>query len=133
VKSTLTLMNMFRRIFVFIRYLWFVCPFTEVLQEIRRDITRKVWILVWSTTNGHEFTLTTSLEKNESLCEAPPSQTNIWVKLWRVVLFAAFSSLHAWVVAALLVVPGFAQSYGGKAAAAGVDDPGHELPFTLHY
>src|SRR5438067_1239267 len=22
---------------------WFVCPFTEVLQEIRRDITRKVW------------------------------------------------------------------------------------------
>src|SRR6266478_7183729 len=32
--------------FVFIRSLWFVCPFTEVLQEIRRDITRKVWILL---------------------------------------------------------------------------------------
>ena len=40
VKSTLTLMNMlnmFLRIFVFIRFFWFVCPFTEVLQEIRRD------------------------------------------------------------------------------------------------
>src|SRR4029077_2946731 len=43
-KSTVALANMFRRIFVFIRCLWFVCPFTEVLQEIRRDITRKVWI-----------------------------------------------------------------------------------------
>src|SRR6516162_8663640 len=49
VKSTLTLMNMFRRIFAFIRCLWFVCPFTEVLQEIRRDITRKVWIFLGKT------------------------------------------------------------------------------------
>src|SRR5713226_2691501 len=49
VKSTPTLRNVFRRIFVFIRCLWFVCPFTEVLQEIRRDITRKVWIFFGKT------------------------------------------------------------------------------------
>src|SRR5262249_28681018 len=49
-NSMPTLMNMFRRIFVFITVFSFlfpsfvllvVCPFTEVLQEIRRDITRK--------------------------------------------------------------------------------------------
>jgi len=48
-KSTPTVMNMFLRIFVFISCLWFVCPFTEVLQEIRRDITRKVWIFFGKT------------------------------------------------------------------------------------
>src|SRR6516162_1111398 len=40
-KSMPTLTKVFRRIFVFIRCVSFVCPFTEVLQEIRRDITRK--------------------------------------------------------------------------------------------
>src|SRR6478609_5504798 len=57
-KSTPTLRNIFLRIFVFIRCLWFVCPFTEVLQEIRRDITRKVWIFFWEDRRLRAFAKT---------------------------------------------------------------------------
>jgi len=51
-KSTPTLMNIFRRVFNFIKCF----SFTEVLQEILRDITQNVWIFLFANTTGHELT-----------------------------------------------------------------------------